>query len=117
MKTVNLFLAGVLLLFLSAFTFSTSPFVGQYGVGCKKSDAATSSILLNVKPNGQFSYQDHSDPSKPIDVNGTWEVKNAVLVLNTNKETKFHQEWKLVDDNKFIKARKGLCWYRLGRLE
>ncbi len=111
---------GTLLLVSLAWTltaFSPSAeysFIGTYGV-CASDPAQ---IELRIMPDGTFTYQDFSNPDKKIDVQGKWEARKDVVVLQSpSTATPFHDKWKFTEEGTVAKSRKGMAFYRLGRVK
>jgi len=105
------------LLFLATlFSFTTidkESIVGVYGV-CESDPSA---IQLTLNDDQTFTYRDHSNPNKRIDVQGNWELKNKNVVLtNYTSDYSFHTKWKIDQDGKVAKSKKGLTWYTLVRI-
>ena len=109
----NTIFTTVFLIFAASFTFAATPpedFVGIYGV----SSTNPNDIELVLKDNMHFTYTDHSNPDKAIDVSGTWKVENGKVILSTNeKSPRFHKKWKI--DENTAKSRLGICFYTLRR--
>jgi len=92
---------------------SKTSVVGSYGVSA--TDPAR--IELTLCADYTFSYQDFSDPAKPIQVSGNWEQKgNAVQLLHANSTYTFHDKWKFDKDGAVAKSRKGMTFYTLCKL-
>lgn len=106
------FITGVLFA-LFAFSFpSASIFVGTYGVSAN--DPAV--IELKLNEDMTFTFKDLSNPAKQIDTKGQWEIKNDVILLKKHdSEFPFHTKWKIMNDGKVAKSRKGLTFYTLSK--
>lgn len=99
---------------LLAFTNPTDKIVGTYGVS--ENNPNKIELILNVDKT--FSYKDFSNPKKMIDVTGNWEMKNnTVLLKDYESKFSFHNKWKITNDGAVAKARKGLTFYALGKLQ
>ena len=86
--------------------------IGTYGVS--DNDPTQIELILNVDSN--FSYQDFSNSSKPINVRGNWELQNGQVILKDyNSELSFHSKWKISKDGKMIKSRKRMTFYTLAK--
>ena len=101
----------IILLTLFSFTGITElDFVGTYGVS--ENDPARIELTLNKDKT--FTYKDLSNPAKPIDVKGSWSVKNnEILLKNYDSEFSFHTKWKIMKDGMVAKSRKGMTFYTL----
>ncbi len=103
----------LILLTLSSFT-TTNTFIGTFGV----SAADPSQIKLSINADNTFTYQDLSVPGNTINVKGTWTAKGKKVVLKSDDATaKFHHIWSFDEAGKVARSRRGLCWYRLCKLE
>lgn len=92
---------------------NTDPFLGTYGV----SASDPSEIKLTINPDHTFYYQDFSNPDKKIKVRGNWALKNKKVVLTGNgSEKNFHNVWTITNHGQVAKSRKGLTFYRLGKI-
>ena len=81
-----------------------------YGVA----EGDPSRIELSLHKDFTFTYQDHSEPQRGVEVHGTYQVKNAtVLLLPDDGQPKFHSKWKLSDGDMTASSRKGLTFYTL----
>jgi hypothetical protein len=120
MKTFKI-LIGILVL-ATIFSFKTKQklnikaVAGTYGV-CSYQISGKTILSLSLNQDKTFHYIDNTNTKKPIDVTGNYKVINNQIVLKNYKTTyKFHTKWKIDDNNKCIKARKGLTFYRLCNL-
>ncbi len=101
------------LLLLSSFT-TTNTFTGTYGV----SAADPSQIKLSINADNTFTYQGLSVAGKAIEVKGTWTMKGKQVILKSDDASaKFHRVWSFDEAGKVARSRRGLCWYRLCKLE
>ena len=87
--------------------------VGTYGVP----DADPSAIRLSIRADHTFSYQDLSNRENSRTVSGTWTSKGRKVVLQASTPAKFHRVWFITDEGQAARSRKGLCYYRLCRME
>lgn len=103
----------MMLLTLVSFTAEPAqPYIGTYGV----SQDDPSAIQLTLREDATFAYQDFSNPAQPIDVTGSWEVKNKhILLTSTDSDRSFHTKWKIVKDGMVAKSRKGITFYTLAK--
>jgi hypothetical protein len=101
-------------IFLSSFTFNNSnAFIGTYGV----SDSSSSQIKLVINDDQTFYYQDFSNAENKIVVEGRWTLKGKNVILNCDDaNVKFHDTWTFTNDGQVAKSRKGLCYYRICKL-
>ena len=102
-----------LFLFLSSFTNDSDlNFVGTYGIS--EDDPAKIELILNTDKT--FSYTDFSNRKKKVDVKGTYEVQNnTVFLKDYNSDVSFHTKWKITNNGKVAKSRKGITFYSLLR--
>ena len=101
---------------LAISSFSTErpgTIVGTYGVP----DADPSAIRLSIRADHTFSYQDLSNRENSRTVNGTWTSNGRKVVLQASTPAKFHRVWFITDEGQAARSRKGLCYYRLCRME
>ena len=114
MKHIFRFLTTLtIIVLLSSFT-TTRTFTGTYGV----SSADPSQIKLSIQADHTFTYQDFSVAGNTIEVKGTWSMKGKKVVLKSDDATaKFHRVWSFDEGGKIARSRRGLCWYRLCKLE
>ncbi len=99
---------------LTAFSPSKKGIDVTYGV-C---NSENSTVKLELNDDYTFEYIDRSNPNNPIEVEGTYELKNNRVKLRSNDSgSNFHSNWKIVNEGQNAKARKGLSFYRLGKLE
>lgn len=98
---------------LATLSFTKYPenhLAGTYGVS--KEDL--SQIRLTLNEDHSFTYQDFSNSSKRIAVEGNWELKGKFVVLeNTDSKYSFHRKWKISKNGMIAKSRKGMTFYRL----
>lgn len=98
---------------LSAFSLDkNNSYVGNFGV----SETDPSSIRLEIRTDKTFSFRDFSNPSKKIDVSGNWEYYgDGIRLKDFSSRYSFHTKWKLVNNGKGIKSKKGMTFYTLCR--
>lgn len=73
-----------------------------------------SQIELKLSKDYSFNYQDFSNVSEAIKISGTYQIVNNTIHLNSNNsKIEFHDKWKLSNDKKVIKSRKGFTFYTL----
>ncbi len=112
MKTIiKLSMAVWIISICSAFTsLKHNGFNVTYGVA--ENDPAQ--IELRLNKDYTFTYQDLSISSEVIKVSGTYQIENNKIRLISNEgEVEFHDIWKISNDNKTAKSRKGLTFYTL----
>lgn len=114
MKHIFTFLTTLTtIVLLSSFT-TTNTFIGTFGV----SESDPSQIKLSIKADNTFTYQDLSVAGNAINVKGTWTIKGKKVILKSDDATeKLHRVWSFDEAGKVARSRKGLCWYRLCKLE
>lgn len=108
-------------LFISTFICLNFSFIGAIGKGIEATygvcNSANSKVELDLMPDFTFRYKDHSDPSNPIDLQGTYSLSRNTIQLNSeDSEVKFHNKWKLSEEGKVVKARMGMSFYRLAKI-
>lgn len=111
-KTLTL-LATIAL--MSSFTKkNVDQFIGTYGV-C---ESDPSQIKLTINADHTFYYQDFSVSDKKIVSQGNWTIRGKKIVLkDNNSNTKFHNVWSIDKTGLIAKSRKGMTFYRLGKIE
>lgn len=114
-KTLTILLSTLVALVLFSFVSEPRlPFIGTYGVG----DSDPSQIRLTLNEDHSYAYCDFSDPTKKINVNGTWMQKGKTVVLSIPASGyAFHNKWTFDEKGRIAKSRKGLSFYRLCRIE
>lgn len=112
MKTsIKPILASVMTLFCFAFTN-----VKNHGLDVTFGfcEYDPSQIELTLKKDYTFTYQDFSISAKKVKVEGTYEIKkNTILLSSTTQEVVYHNKWRISNDKKVAKSRKGLTFYTL----
>ena len=110
-KTTQTSLIIILILTLCSFTqVAELDYTGAYGV----SENDPSRIELRLNKDKTFTYQDLSNSAKPINIKGNWEMQhNKVILKNYESEFDFHTKWKITNEGKVAKSRKGLTFYSL----
>jgi hypothetical protein len=72
---------------------------------------------LNFKADHTFSYTDHFNPQKQVNLTGSWQQKGDVLILQGfSSPFKIHHKWKLSHDGESLLSRKGLEWVRICKM-
>lgn len=92
---------------------SESDVSGVYGV-C---GVEVTIVELSLNADHTYSYIDRSNSLAPIELTGTWEEKGNHIELSSNSDHKFHNKWKISNDGTVAKSRKGMSFYRLGRID
>jgi hypothetical protein len=83
-----------------------------YGV----SEDDPSMIELQLNEDFTFMYQDFSNSAAKTQIQGTYQIRNNKIHLNGKDEAiEFHDLWKIAEDGKTAKSRKGLTFYTLRR--
>jgi len=116
MKNASTLLAALILIILmsSSTDKKANEFIGTYGV----SESDPSQIKLTINSDYTFYYQDFSVPDNKIVVHGKWSQKGKKVFLTNNEANKkFHKVWKFEKEGQVAKSRKGLCYYRLGKVK
>jgi hypothetical protein len=113
-KTIKILTVTVtVILMLSFADKNPDVYIGTYGVSA--SDPAQ--IILTINADRTFYYQDFYDSKKRIVVRGNWAVKGKKVVLKSNdSKTKFHNVWTFSESGQVARSRKGLMYYRLGKI-
>lgn len=103
------------IILLSSFTNKNSnEYIGVYAVSASN----PSQIKLTINSDNTFHYQDFSVSENKIDVNGQWKLKGKKVILTSNnKNIQFHNVWTFTENGKVAKSRKGLCYYRICKIE
>jgi hypothetical protein len=110
MKKQTLILFSLAFLMLAAFRIDNR----ARFEGGKFGDSFTQ---LNFKSDRTFSYTDHFNPQKQVNVSGNWEQEGNVLILRDfSSPFKIHDRWKITSDGKALISRRGLEWIRICRL-
>ncbi len=114
-KTLRSIAAAALVVVSLSFTHPENKGLNiTYGV----SESDPSRIELSLTEDFKFTYQDFSNPNRSIEVKGTYTLKNGKVVLMADQgDARFHDRWKLSHDRMKAKARKGLAFYTLCRVE
>lgn len=114
MKILKLIVLPILIATLFSFETAKSGFIGKFGTSYDNSQ----NLLLEVNNDFTFHYKDFTDSKNKIDVVGTWKEKgNKIVLTGKSKDSvKFHNEWKLTNNGKMLKAHLGLCFYTIARL-
>lgn len=81
---------------------------------CAGATLSESSIALELKEDGTFTYVDGSDPAHKQNFNGTWKnVGGRLLLVAADGRKNFHRKWKYVNGEKCIRARYQLNFRRI----
>ena len=113
-KTIQLLAICFTLILMSSFSDKNATgFIGTYGV----SPSDPSQIKLIINSDHTFYYQDFSVSDKKIRAKGNWTLKGSKLILKEeNSKQRFHTVWTFLENGQVAKSRKGLCFYRLGKI-
>lgn len=113
-KTIQLLAICFTLILMSSFSDKNATgFIGTYGV----SASDPSQIKLIINSDHTFYYQDFSVSDKKIRAKGNWTLKGSKLILKEeNSKQRFHTVWTFLENGQVAKSRKGLCFYRLGKI-
>jgi hypothetical protein len=114
-KTLKLLSALMTMILMSSFTNNKyNEFTGTYGVS--SSDPAQIKLIINS--DHTFYYQDFSHPGKKIVIHGNWITRGKKVILKDNASGKhFHKVWTFVENGQIARSRKGLCFYRLCKID
>lgn len=86
--------------------------------GCEKATPASPKIELTLRPDHTFHYENAADPSKKLNIKGSWEMNGQKVVLRAEAtENGFHKNWKFDKNQPCIMSRKGLNFIRLCDIE
>jgi hypothetical protein len=98
---------------MSSFTKKNDKqFIGTYSVS--ESDPAQIKLIINS--DHTYYYQDFSISDNKIVTKGNWTLRGNKVVLN-DSDIKFHDVWTFDKNGEVAKSRKGLTYYRLGKIE
>jgi hypothetical protein len=120
MKTVKstLALGAFTLLLVAGFTPSGKLNVktGTYGsCSCGEGSAR---VELTLNEDQTFRYFNNTDAKNKIDATGKWSVKGNTIVLEHSQPgSAIVTKWKVDDNEKCLKSRKGLAFTRLCHLK
>lgn len=116
MKNVLKFSMAAIAIALSVAFTSTGNEGIEITYGVSENDP--SQIELKLNSNFEFTYRDFSNPDEKIQTSGTYTLdKNTVVLTAENEELKFHDKWRISDDMKTAKSRKGMTFYTLMQVE
>lgn len=114
MKSVKLIFAIITIgLITQSFKTTLPNFIGTFGVA----ENNPSRIKLTIKENGNFSFQDFSNPKNKTRVSGTWKLKNKNIILVSDSKKAFHHKWKVNSEGTKAKSRMGLSFYSLCKIK
>jgi hypothetical protein len=121
MRRIKLFkMLAILLVFISFKSDSISYeeiFIGEYGI-CNLENTRLSSLRLSLESNHTFKYLEVISSTETISSTGTWTVKdNTIILLPVNAGNIIPLNWKSDSDARYLKARKGLKYYRICNLK
>lgn len=68
---------------------------------------------LQLNENHTFIYTDLTNPSKPINAEGTWSMEADELILKPNSKTKLNKHYTIIRDSKCVQTRKHFVFYTL----
>jgi hypothetical protein len=88
---------------------------GTYGVcSCENYSDNPTRVELIINEDNTFQYFDNSNPSKKIDIRGSWILNNNTILLKDYKsDFSIHNKWTIDENEKCLKSRKGLNTTRL----
>jgi hypothetical protein len=117
MKSIKLIMYVFVLITLLSFKnkeqLTINAVAGTYGV-CNYQSEAKSMLSLVLNDDQTFHFINKTDAKKSIDVTGSWDLQNNIIKLSGYTSAfPIHNIWKVVANQKCIKARKGLTYYRL----
>jgi hypothetical protein len=117
MKSIKLvmyvFVLMTVLSFKNKAQLTIKAVAGTYGV-CSYQSEGKAMLSLVLNEDQTFHFIDKTNAKKPIDVKGSWDLQNNTIQLKGyTSENKIHHQWKIDANQKCIKARKGLTFYRL----
>lgn len=110
MKQLFLFSFGAILAILSlSFGFSSAPEIhyGKFGGDGKTAPQ------IELKSDHTFHYVDLTKSSQPIDLSGTWEIKDQEVHLLNVTQKQVMKELEIIREGKCLKARKQFAFYTL----
>lgn len=99
------------------FAFAPKPIEGlENTFGVSANDP--SQIELRLSKDFKFSYQDFSNSTFKINVQGSYTLKGNKIALTTEQDdVRFHDTWKLTNNGGAVTARRGLSFYTLQELK
>jgi hypothetical protein len=111
---------AILLVFMSFKSGSTAfeeIVIGHYGI-CNQENAMVISMSLSLEQNHTFKYVEVISSTETIASTGTWTVKDkAIFLMPVNEDKTIPLTWKSDSEARFLKARKGLKYYRICNLK
>src|SRR5688572_14723753 len=104
-------LLKAIILTIVLFSFSGFKIIGDSEItgvfGISKIDAPNLELRLN--PDKTFTYIFLSGKGTKENVSGNWELKNNTIILNNyTSAVPFHTKWKMEEDGRAIRSRRGL---------
>ena len=92
------------------------PMSGVYGV-CSQGTESATKTELTINDDFTFHYFDNNNPSKVLDIKGTWSMDNKTIVLKDYTSAfSIHNKWKIDNNETCLKSRRGLEYIRLCHL-
>lgn len=107
MTGLYLIIIGTLLSLNSITTNKGAEPKGNFGGNGKNAPS------LQLNENHTFIYTDLTNPSKPINAEGTWSMEADELILKPNSKTKLNKHYKIIRDGKCVQTRKHFVFYTL----
>src|SRR5687767_6857890 len=113
-KLIFLFALPALLAMLSFKTEAPKLLTGTYGVCSCGGTQSTSKVELTLNEDKTFHYFDNTNPSKAVDIKGSWVLSgNTVILKDYQSAFPIHTKWRVDKNGKCLKSRKGLEFTRL----
>ncbi|MEZ4775604.1 MAG: hypothetical protein R3D00_20630 [Bacteroidia bacterium] len=116
----NFLALPILFILVSGFTLNPAPAheelpIGTYGVGvCDGIAVENIQVQLTLNEDFTFHYINNSNPSKRINVSGTWTLKGKTIRLKDySSATAIPAEWMIAANYPCLKSRKGMEFTRL----
>lgn len=121
MKNLNYYSFIFVLVICSAYKDQPLPILlkGAYGnCGCGEEENSEIQNALFLNENQSYLYNQVRSDNKIEKINGTWTMEKGQIVLsNTKNELRIPDRWKIDENGKCIKGRKGLAFFRLCHIE
>lgn len=71
-------------------------------------------ITLTINADGTFSYSNHTNTNKLIDITGNWQLDGKNLsLINYESQQKVNDQWTIDENEKCLKSRRGMEWLRI----